>query len=134
MNSEIFFNIESFPLRIYWKRGAFAFLMIFLTVLLTFLFSKNIMWAGLAFLVVTAPSLNFLFPSSFIFYEDRFEKKQLLSTISFNYKDINEVRIGKDGVLIERKRRKQFDIIFIFDEKLKNDLFNFLENKYDKKE
>ncbi len=80
-------------------------------------------------MLVTMPTINFFLPTRYIFLQNSFEKHQLMSVQKYNYDEIKEIKLSNEGVLIDRKRRNSFDIIFITDETTRINIVNFLKSK-----
>ena len=122
-------EFRSFPALFYWKKGIFAASVILFVVYLTFVYSGNPVFPMIAFLVLTMPLVNFLFPSKYCFSGDRFLKMQLFNRQEFRYDDFKAFHIMKDGLLPIKKKGKSGDFIYVFDRQVMKELTGFLKEK-----
>ncbi len=123
------FDIKSFPLKIFWKRGVLAVFVILVCVILTHIILAKYVVSIMAFLILTMPVVNFVFPSRTLFFEDYFEKIQLFQNIQFDYSKYKFFETRQNGVVFFKNKRRAGEMIYIFDNELKNSIVAFLKTK-----
>ncbi|MBF0300706.1 MAG: hypothetical protein HQK51_18475 [Oligoflexia bacterium] len=131
------YEVKSFPLLFYWKKGLLTIIVVLLITIFTFVVLKGLFYAILAALVVLLPLVNFIFPSRTIFHSDYAIKEQLLLKKTLNYNSFDDIVLLEDGIFFYKKekgaisfvRKTRSEYIYIFDNNLKNTIFNFIKNK-----
>jgi hypothetical protein len=121
-------QVKSWPLVHYRARGFFAFITISFVTLAAFYFLDSYLFGLLAFFVITTPSMSFLFPATYSFKEEGFDRNQLGFTKEFKYDQFKNHRVLDDGVILV-KGRKRYEFIYIFQESEKNSVSKLLVEK-----
>ncbi len=120
------YEVSSFPLTHYWKKGVFSVLVILFVTFLAQYLLGSIILSIIALLVMAMPVVNFLVPSRYLFFEDRYLIKILLTEKCFYYSDYKLFTLGSDGILPIKKSNKACEYIYIFNSNLKNEIHDFL--------
>jgi hypothetical protein len=116
MQDERKLEIKSFPLAQYWGRGVFAVCVTIIVIIITYNISGGILLPIFAFLVISLPQVNFIFPATYVFYEKTFSKTQLLQTKRYEYRDFKLLSERVDGIQLYKQNGRAFDFIYIFDQ------------------
>ncbi|MBF0360148.1 MAG: hypothetical protein HQK49_04015 [Oligoflexia bacterium] len=138
---ELKYEVKSFPLIFYWKKGLLTILVVLLVAIFTYLVLKSLLYAIFAILVILLPVVNFIFPSRLKFYSTYVIKEQLLLKTELNYNDFDDIILLEDGLFFYKeinnskkgfsafrnRSRNKSEYLYIFDNDLRNKIFNLIK-------
>lgn len=127
-------KVTSYPLTYYKIKGVFALAVILSVMAIVYIVSANWFFMVIAFLVLALPSVNFLFPSTYVFSEDSFERTIIFQKKVYYYDDFASIGEGKDGILLFKRNNKPIDYIYIFDPEIRRVVLGKLKDRVEKSE
>ena len=120
------FEFKSIPFLHHRLKALLALCVVLFVVVMSFILMNNYFYSLMALFILVIPVSSFFLPTTYAFGEEGFFWIQLKLKKEFLYKDFHKVFEHPDGLYLEDRKRKKSQFVYIYDENLKKQLFEFL--------